>query len=103
MLSAGEDQLRRRAAILAEETGGDVVSGVARVGGGALPLLELPGPVVAIDAGAAGGADALAARLRQGDPPVMARIRQDRLLLDPRTLTDEEAREAGRRVRAALG
>ncbi len=98
MLSAGEEELARRAAILAEGTGGEVVSAVGRVGGGALPLLELPGPVVAIDPdpARAGGADGLAAALRRHDPPVMARIRQDRLLLDPRTLTDEEAREVAR-------
>jgi L-seryl-tRNA(Ser) seleniumtransferase len=105
MLSAGEDELRRRAEILAAETGGELVTGVARVGGGALPLLELPGPVVAVDADPAhpGGPEALAAALRRHDPAVMARIRQDRLLLDPRTLTDDEAREVARAVRAVLG
>ena len=55
-----------------------------RVGGGALPLLELPGPVVALpDA-------SLAAALRAGDPPLVGRIEDDRLLLDPRTLTEDE-------------
>ena len=54
MLSAGEAELRRRAELLAGETGGEIVSGVARVGGGALPLLELSGPVVAIDPGPGG-------------------------------------------------
>jgi L-seryl-tRNA(Ser) seleniumtransferase len=102
MLTAGEDELRERAEILAGETGGEIVAGVGRVGGGALPLLELAGPVVAVDPGAV-GVDALAAALRQRDPAVMARIRQDRLVLDPRTLTDEEARKAGQTVRAALG
>jgi L-seryl-tRNA(Ser) seleniumtransferase len=102
MLSAGEDELRRRAEILAADTGGQVQSGVAHVGGGALPLLELSGWVVAIDPGAQ-GADGLAAALRRGDPPVIARIRKDRVLLDPRTLDDGEAREVARAVRAALG
>ena len=36
--------------------------------------------------------DELALRLRAGDPPVVARIEDERLVLDPRTLTDEEAR-----------
>jgi L-seryl-tRNA(Ser) seleniumtransferase len=104
MLSAGEAELTRRAELMAELTGGQVTTDVARVGGGALPLLELPGPVVAIDAGPAlSGPDALAAALRRHDPPVMARIRQDRVLLDPRTLTDEEAREVARAVRAVRG
>ena len=86
---------------LAHATGGTVVASTARVGGGALPLLELPGPAVAIDPGPA-GADALAAALRAGDPAVVGRIHDGRLLLDPRTLTDDEAREVARAVRAVL-
>ena len=39
------------------------------------------------------GADALAAALRAGDPPVIGRIRDGALLLDARTLNDEEAAE----------
>ena len=101
MLSASPEELERRARRLAEQTGGEILAGVGRVGGGALPLLELPGPVVALDAGTR-GADGLARALRQGDPPVLARIQQERLLLDPRTLTDEEAAEVARAVRAAL-
>jgi L-seryl-tRNA(Ser) seleniumtransferase len=62
------------------------VPAVAKVGGGALPLLELPGPAVTV----AGAPDELAARLRAADPPVIGRIEDDRLLLDPRTLTDGE-------------
>jgi L-seryl-tRNA(Ser) seleniumtransferase len=70
------------------------------VGGGALPLLELSGPVVALDPGPT-GADALAAALRAGDPAVVGRLHAGQLLLDPRTLTDEEARWAGELVAAA--
>ena len=46
--------------------------------------------------------DELAARLRRSDPPVIARAAEGRLLLDPRTLDDEEAAEAASAVRAAL-
>ena len=63
--------------------------------------MSKPGPRLALDAGTR-GADGLARALRQGDPPVLARIQQERLLLDPRTLTDEEAAEVARAVRAAL-
>jgi L-seryl-tRNA(Ser) seleniumtransferase len=46
--------------------------------------VELPGPVVALpDA-------SLAEPLRRGDPPLVGRIEDDRLLLDPRTLADDE-------------
>jgi len=100
MLTSSQDELGRRARALAEATGGEVVQSVARVGGGALPLLELPGPAVAIDAGPL-GIDALARALRTGEPAVVGRIQHGRLLLDPRTLTDQEAEEAARAVRAA--
>ncbi len=100
MLDADDATLLARAQELAAATGGEIVASTARVGGGALPLLELPGPAVAIEPGPA-GADALAAALRAGDPALVGRIHDGRLLLDPRTLTDDEAREAARAVRAA--
>jgi L-seryl-tRNA(Ser) seleniumtransferase len=102
MLEATGEELAARARVLAEETGGRVIQATARVGGGALPLLELSGPAVALDPGPA-GADALARALRAGDPAVMGRVHAGELLLDPRTLTDEEARLAGQLVVAARG
>jgi L-seryl-tRNA(Ser) seleniumtransferase len=102
MLDAGPSLLAERASRLAAGTGGRVIEAVARVGGGALPLLELPGPTVAVDAGRT-GADALAAALRAGDPPLIGRIRDGQLLLDPRTLADEDLEPAIAAVRAALG
>jgi L-seryl-tRNA(Ser) seleniumtransferase len=86
MLTVSDDVLLARAQRLAAAVGGEVVEATARVGGGALPLLELPGPAVAL----IGAPDALAARLRAADPPVIGRIEADRLLLDPRTLADDE-------------
>jgi L-seryl-tRNA(Ser) seleniumtransferase len=83
-----------RARRLAELTGGEVVEATAKVGGGALPLLELPGPVVALD----GAPDALAARLREADPPLVGRIADGRVLLDPRTLSGDELELAARAV-----
>ena len=77
-----------------------VVEASARVGGGALPLVELRGPVVALDGGAR-GVDALADALRAGDPPVVGRIADDRLLLDPRTMGEEELEPAARAVLSA--
>jgi L-seryl-tRNA(Ser) seleniumtransferase len=100
MLEAGEEELAARVRVLAEATGGRVVEATARVGGGALPLLELSGPVVALDPGPT-GADALAAALCAGAPAVVGRLHAGQLLLDPRTLTDEEARWAGELVAAA--
>jgi L-seryl-tRNA(Ser) seleniumtransferase len=87
MLEADPAVLQTRAERLASAIGGEVVEAVAKVGGGALPLLELTGPAVALHSGSP---DATAARLRAGDPPVLARIQDGRVLLDPRTMADEE-------------
>jgi L-seryl-tRNA(Ser) seleniumtransferase len=94
MLDVAPEVLEARARRLAEGCGGEVVASTAKVGGGALPLLELPGPAVAIEV-------ALAEALRAGDPPVIGRISEGRLLLDVRTLTDDEADLAAAAVRAA--
>ena len=51
---------------------------------------------------AASAPDALAARLRAADPPVVGRIQDGRLLLDPRTLTEEEIEVVAAAVRSAL-
>jgi L-seryl-tRNA(Ser) seleniumtransferase len=103
MLAAGEDELRARASLMSETVGdpAQVIVASGRVGGGALPLLELEGPVCAVDPGEV-GLDELARRLRASDPPVVARVREGWLLLDPRTLDDAEARIAARAVVAAL-
>jgi L-seryl-tRNA(Ser) seleniumtransferase len=87
MLDADPAVLQTRAEQLAQAIGGEVVQAVAKVGGGALPLLELEGPAVALHSGSP---DATAARLRASDPPVLARIQDGRVLLDPRTMADEE-------------
>jgi L-seryl-tRNA(Ser) seleniumtransferase len=103
MLASSEETLSTRAERIRSAIGSDaaeIARATAKVGGGALPLLELEGPVVAIDD--PGGADRLAGALRAGDPPVIARIREGRVLLDPRTLTDEEADLLATAVRAAL-
>jgi L-seryl-tRNA(Ser) seleniumtransferase len=85
MVAEPAEDVRARAEGLAARLGGTVVETVARVGGGALPLLELPSFACALD-----GGDALAARLRELDPPVVARVREGRVLLDCRTLTAAE-------------
>jgi L-seryl-tRNA(Ser) seleniumtransferase len=77
--------VRDRAERLADRLGGTVVESRARIGGGAVPLLELPSYACALD-----GGDALAAALRASDPPVVAVVREGRVLLDCRTLTDDQ-------------
>jgi L-seryl-tRNA(Ser) seleniumtransferase len=64
---------------------------VSRAGGGALPMEDIPTTVVSL-APRSGSATALEERLRLGEPALIARIKDGRLLLDPRTLgADEEA------------
>jgi L-seryl-tRNA(Ser) seleniumtransferase len=94
MLREDHGAVRARAARLAELVGGEVEETVARVGGGALPLAELPSFACAVEEG-------LAAPLRRGDPPVVGIVRDGRLLLDCRTMTDDEVDEAARAVIAA--
>jgi L-seryl-tRNA(Ser) seleniumtransferase len=80
-----QDAVRARAERLAARLGGEVVATTARIGGGAVPLLELPSYACALD-----GGEALAASLRAGEPPVVALVREGRVLLDCRTLKDDE-------------
>ncbi|HTX46256.1 MAG TPA: L-seryl-tRNA(Sec) selenium transferase [Solirubrobacteraceae bacterium] len=90
MLEVPEQVLQQRAERLRAGIGGraEIVRTTSRPGGGALPLLELDGPAVALAADRA--ANELAADLRAGDPPVIARIHEGRVLLDPRTIADDE-------------
>jgi len=62
-----------------------IVVGVGRVGGGALPLEDLPGPRVSVrPRGVSAGR--LEQALRAGDPPMIALVKDDAILIDPRTL-----------------
>jgi L-seryl-tRNA(Ser) seleniumtransferase len=108
MLAAGEHGLLARAVQIHDGIAADLPPGstvrvtraVGRAGGGSLPLLELEGPAVAVSARA--GATALAERLRQGDPAIVARVHEGVVLLDPRTVSEVEVDFLVRGVRAAL-
>src|SRR5712671_6561550 len=98
MLHEDAGCVRARAERLAALVGGTVEETVGRVGGGALPLAELPSFACAIE-------ESLAAPLRLGEPPVVGIVRDGKLLLDCRTLDDAEVEEvaaavaSGRRLR----
>ncbi|MDZ4179458.1 MAG: L-seryl-tRNA(Sec) selenium transferase [Coriobacteriia bacterium] len=97
MLTMTLDEVRSRAEDLAARIGDvcadhfeiDVRESIARAGGGALPMADIPTAVVAI-APVDGSVTELERRLRLGEPSVVARIKDDRLMLDLRTLSDEE-------------
>jgi L-seryl-tRNA(Ser) seleniumtransferase len=93
MLRAEPSSIRARAERLASAVGGDVEETVGRVGGGALPLAELPSFACAIQ-------EELVGALRAHEPPVVGIVRDGRLLLDCLTLDDEEADEVAAAVRA---
>ena len=70
--------------------------------GGSLPSDELPTRLVRIDASPVGGPDEIARRLRTGSPAVMARIEDNRVLLDPRTVPPERDTELAEAVAKAM-
>jgi L-seryl-tRNA(Ser) seleniumtransferase len=98
MLAATAGDLRRRAEALAAALRARhprldvaVADGGSAVGGGAAPAVEVPTSLVTV-AHPSSGPDRLAAALRGGVPPVMARVAEGRLVLDLRTvLPGEEA------------
>ena len=104
MIAASEEALEARAQAMAKRIGpaATVTHGTSRLGGGSLPTDELPTRLVSVDPSAAGGADALAGRLRGGSPAVMARIEGERVLLDPRTVPPKRDAELAGVVSQAL-
>lgn len=94
MLDEPLASVRARAERLASLVGGEVEDTVGRVGGGALPVTDLPSAACAVEA-------ELAAPLRQSDPPVLGIVRDGRLLLDARTVSDEEVAVVAEAVAAA--
>jgi len=93
MLREPAETVRDRAERLAAAVGGEVEETVARVGGGALPLHELPSFACAVE-------ETLAAPLREREPAVVGIVRDGRLLLDCRTLADAELDEVAAAVAA---
>ncbi|MBA3475655.1 MAG: L-seryl-tRNA(Sec) selenium transferase [Actinobacteria bacterium] len=96
MLVEPAERVRRRAERLADLAGGAVEETVARAGGGALPLAELPSFACAVE-------EELAGLLRAADPPVVGIVRDGRCLLDCRTLSENEVDEVAGLVREARG
>jgi len=93
MLQEPAASVRARAERLAAATGGQVEETVARAGGGALPLAEIPSYACALE-------EELAAPLRSAEPPVVGIVRDGVLLLDCRTISEDEVDEVAEAVRA---
>jgi L-seryl-tRNA(Ser) seleniumtransferase len=93
MLGEPAEVVRARAERLAGLVDGEVEETVGRVGGGALPLAELPSFACAVE-------EELAVRLGDADPPVVAVVRDGRCLLDCRTIADADIDDVARAVSA---
>ena len=99
MLAATRETLDARATKWAErlraaKLDATVIDAESTVGGGSLPGETLPSRAVAL---AVASPDAFAARLRDNVPPIIARIEENRVVFDPRTVlaSEEEALLAG--------
>jgi L-seryl-tRNA(Ser) seleniumtransferase len=93
MLGELAENVRARAERLAKSTQGRVEPTVARAGGGALPLAEVPSFACALE-------EELAEPLRAAQPPVVGIVRDGSLLLDCRTISDDEVEEVAEAVKA---
>ena len=94
MIAAPLKDIERRAGLWAQALGGlaRVVPGETMVGGGSLPGGTLPTRLVAVSgkSGRKNSAQAISQRLRLQEVPVVGRISEDVLLLDPRSVLPEE-------------
>jgi L-seryl-tRNA(Ser) seleniumtransferase len=110
MLALTPEALRTRASALASALASaapalvaDVRNGESAVGGGAAPAVGIPTALMALTHRSA-SADRLAAALRGGDPPVIVRVAEDRVLVDLRTVDPADEPELLRAlVTAAAG
>jgi L-seryl-tRNA(Ser) seleniumtransferase len=95
MIATSTSRIEKRARAWRRTLRGDgipaeIVEGESTVGGGSLPGETLPTKLVALPVA---HPDRLAAALRAANPPVVARIEEDRVVLDPRTVLPEQERE----------
>ena len=106
MISTSSEALKKRAQSwkAALNHSCSVEQGRSAIGGGSLPCETLPTCLLSVDCGAVdGGAEEVVRRLRDCQPPVVARIEDDRVLLDPRTVSPEEDEGLLLALRASLG
>lgn len=105
MIGLSVDEITVRAGAMATALGvkAKVVPGNSAIGGGTLPTDELATMLVSIDpASVVGEAEELARHLRTGKPAVMARIEDEKVLLDLRTVPPSRDADLINVVKAAL-
>ncbi len=88
MISEPSDQIQQRADHWVNILGqGEVISGQSTVGGGSLPEETLPTFLVALKIPSP---NRVLAKLRSAQPAIIARLQDERLVLDPRTVLIEQ-------------
>jgi L-seryl-tRNA(Ser) seleniumtransferase len=88
MMSMRAEQVRVRVEAWREALGqGEVIESESTVGGGSLPEESMPTFVLALDVKSP---DKFLRKMREANPPVIARAANDRVLLDPRTVFEEQ-------------
>jgi len=78
----------------------EVIEGSSMIGGGSTPGQPLQSWLIAIDCSDVVEAER---RCRLSDPPVVARIEDGRLLIDLRTVFENEQDDLARAIRSACG
>jgi L-seryl-tRNA(Ser) seleniumtransferase len=107
MLTFDRNRLKRRGKrLLKQLTGANGIEAVlkedvSQVGGGSLPLQELPTLVIAIRPLCC-SVNELEKSLRRGNPPILSRISREELILDLRTVFDEEVAILAAGIKKAL-
>jgi L-seryl-tRNA(Ser) seleniumtransferase len=100
MISTPLEKLRERAQFWEQKIGkGQVMEGKSTVGGGSLPGETLPTTLYALECD---HPNRLLERLRDSTPPIIARISEDRVVLDPRTVLPEQDNGLLTGVKSAL-
>jgi L-seryl-tRNA(Ser) seleniumtransferase len=87
MIALTPERLRERATSLAEKVGGTVLEGESVIGGGSTPAQSIPTWLTVV---ARANVITSESKLRLAEPPVIARIQNDRLVFDLRTVFESE-------------
>jgi len=67
----------------------DMIDDFSEVGGGSLPLERIKSKVIAFNCSGK-SSNEFVKKLREYDIPVIARINEERVIIDPRTVFDQE-------------
>jgi L-seryl-tRNA(Ser) seleniumtransferase len=95
LLAMLERNLNRKADVL-------LVNGFSMAGGGSLPVKGIETALVGVSARSISAAE-MERRLRRREPPVIVRVAEERILIDPRTLRDDDFQEIGKALGEVLG